>query len=516
MRVLSVGGQEEPPRGPAGPEPLVALVNEGTYPFHAGGVSVWCDQLIRGLPDVEFLVVAICLNHRELPVRELPPNARLVSIPVWDQVLESAEPRVGRRHRLPALRSLARLLTAEPAEVDESEEFLSLICELVDAADHGALAPALAFPLLCEVFADALAASPWLQATHHGSMLDVARLAENFIHILRPLLFDLGPLDVVHLSSSGLPSLVGMSMWHRRRTPLVVTEHGLFLRERYLDLGRAGGRPAETQVMLRFYHLMVAGIYRAASVIAPVSGYNQQWQERVGAAPANIRLIHSAVEPSDFPVRLNEPERPSVGWLGRIDPIKDLHTLIKAAAVIRDEVPDVLVNLYGSAAPAQQGYLRSCHDLVDSLDLQEVVRFAGAVPSPADAFHTNQISALSSISEGFPYVVLESMACGVPVVGTDVGGVREAIGDAGRCVRANDPQALGAACLELLGDPALRRSLGRVGRQRVENMFDLETMLATHRGLYAELAGPFRSISIQTPGQTIDLREPAADEVPTP
>ena len=98
---------------------------------------------------------------------------------------------------------------------------------------------------------------------------------------------------------------------------------------------------------------------------------------------------------------------------------------------------------------------------------------------------------------------------------TDVGGVREAIGDAGRCVRANDPQALGTACLELLGDPALRRSLGRVGRQRVETMFDLDAMLRAHRRLYDELSGPFRTVPLDAPGQTIDLREPAPDRLHT-
>jgi glycosyltransferase involved in cell wall biosynthesis len=340
-------------------------------------------------------------------------------------------------------------------------------------------------------------------------MLDIARLAENFVHILRPLLFDLGPLEVVHLSSSGLPSLVALSMQRRRGTPFVLTEHGLFLRERYLDLGRGAHSPAETAVMLRFYHLLVAGVYQRASLIAPVSEYNQRWQERVGAASSKVRVIYSAVDPSAFPVRITEPERPTVTWLGRVDPIKDLHTLIRAAAVMRDRKPGVVVRLFGSAGPGQKDYLTSCQRLVESLQLNGVVQFEGAVDSPPLAFHAGHISALSSISEGFPYAVLESMACGVPVVATDVGGVREAIGDAGRCVQARDHQALGLACLELLDNTQLRRTMGRLGRSRVERLFDLDTMLRTHDQVYAHL-GQRRGRDLTAPASratVIDIRE---------
>ena len=199
-------------------------------------------------------------------------------------------------------------------------------------------------------------------------------------------------------------------------------------------------------------------------------------------------MIHSAVEPTDFAVRLVEPSEPSISWLGRIDPIKDLHTLIRAAAVVRDARPDVVVRIFGSAEPSQRGYLASCERLVDELGLVGTVRFDGRVDHPVQAFHAGQISALSSVSEGFPYSVLESMACGVPVVATDVGGVREAIGPAGRTVPARDHAAMGAACLELLDSAPLRRQLAREGRSRVERLFTLRQMLDIHADLYRRAA----------------------------
>jgi len=489
----------------------VALVTEGTYPFHGGGVSVWCDQLIRGLPSTDFLVVGVCLSHRDRPVWEIPENASVLAMPFWDRVLEADE-RPGRPMPLPAIRRLVELITMPPMEHgDETAIFGATIDELVVAAEAGQLAKALHFEPMCEVFTEGLAASEWLRLTHHGTLLDVARLAEAFSHILRPLLFDLGPLDLVHLSATGLPSLVALSMNRRRGTPIVLTEHGLYLRERYLDLSRGGLRPAETAVLLRFYHLLVAATYRRAAVIAPVSDYNRRWQERIGAAPTKVQVIYSAVESSAFPLQLKEPEQPTVTWLGRIDPIKDLHTLIRAAAVMRDREPEVSVRLFGGAAPAQRGYLASCHDLVDELTLQDVVSFEGPVDTAPDAFHRGHISALSSVSEGFPYAVLESMACGVPVVGTDVGGVREAIADVGRCVPAKDHEALGTACLELLGDRDLRRGMARRGRKRVQDNFDLDGMLGAYERVYTEVSG-LRGRRLTVVESPIDLRSDSGDD----
>ncbi len=71
---------------------------------------------------------------------------------------------------------------------------------------------------------------------------------------------------------------------------------------------------------------------------------------------------------------------------------------------------------------------------------------------------------LTSISEGFPYVVIEAMASGLPVVATDVGGVAEAVGEAGVLVPPRDSAAVAAACVRLLAHPDERRALGAAAR----------------------------------------------------
>ncbi len=96
---------------------------------------------------------------------------------------------------------------------------------------------------------------------------------------------------------------------------------------------------------------------------------------------------------------------------------------------------------------------------------------------------------LSSISEGFPYTVIEAMTCGRPCVATDVGGVAEAVAETGVVVPPRDPAAMADACVQLLEDPALRTRLGTAARARVLTYFTVDQAINTFGELYRGLAG---------------------------
>ncbi len=144
--------------------------------------------------------------------------------------------------------------------------------------------------------------------------------------------------------------------------------------------------------------------------------------------------------------------------------------------------------VYGNL-DADVPYVERCRALISELDLHDTFELAGFHPSPAQVYVEGDISALSSISEGFPFTVLESMACARPVVGTDVGGVREALEGFGRVVPPRDHEAFGTACVELLRDDELRLELGRRAREQILLRFRTSTSVEGYRELYRRLAG---------------------------
>ena len=118
-----------------------------------------------------------------------------------------------------------------------------------------------------------------------------------------------------------------------------------------------------------------------------------------------------------------------------------------------------------------------------SLGLTGKVRFTGFVDDVAAVYKTMDVCVLASLREPFGRVVIEAMACGVPVVATRSGGPEEIIehGKDGLLVDAGDPEAMAAACLRIAGDSSLRDSLGAAGRQSAVSRFSLENARQVER-----------------------------------
>jgi polysaccharide biosynthesis protein PelF len=466
----------------------ITVINEGTYPYHLGGVSVWCDQLVRQLAEYRFHVLAIVGAGDEDSKWAMPTNvASLDIVPLWEPGPTRRASRTLVNRFLPVEETFFRSL----AVGGDRAGFVSSLRDMAGYARSGQLNAAMSSEAAVELL---LAINPVCcarpGAAEHAALSvgDAVDVLLTLEHFLRPLGHKVAHTDVCHLTASGLGTLIALNAKWEWGTPLLLTEHGVYLRELYLSYKPGSLSHPARAIVLRFFKLLVEASYGAADIVAPVCRYNGLWEVANGTPTAHIRPVHNGIDPLSFPNAPSEPEVPTVVWVGRVDPLKDLETLIRAFAEVRAAVPQCRLRLFGPVPKGGEDYFRRCLQLASDLGLEDgAATFDGPVQPSAQAYHAGHVVALTSISEGLPYVLLEAMACGRAVVATDVGGVAEAVGDAGVLVPPRDAAAVAAACVRLLTHADERQALGAAARRRVSEFFTTEHCFEMYRGLYEEL-----------------------------
>lgn len=460
----------------------ITMITEGTYPHGFGGVSVWCDQLVRGLPEYEFSLVAIAATAADQVVWTLPGNVTSLStIALWGPAARAPGPRGGLPRRLAG--DLIGTLVDPSASAQA--RFAGVLRELFEFGQRGGRGLTVATEgtvrRLCEAWADRWPGpAPARPSTH-----DAVTALQLIDHFLRPLSLPPDRADVAHTVANGLGVLPALAAKWRFGTPVMVTEHGVYLREQYLQNRDGPYRWPVKALHLAFMRRLCTLGYHEATTITPGNVYNRRWEELLGADPARIRTVYNGVDPAHFPALEGEPEVPTISWLGRVDPIKDLETLLRAFALVRQELPAARLRMFGSPPKGREAYLERCRALAADLGIDGAATFEGRVENVRDAYEAGSVVALSSVSEGFPYSLIEAMTCGRACVATDVGGVTEAVGDTGFVVPPRSPAPMAQACLTLLRDDGLRHRLGAAARTRALENFTVDEAINTFDEIYS-------------------------------
>ncbi len=240
--------------------------------------------------------------------------------------------------------------------------------------------------------------------------------------------------------------------------------------------------------------MLLRGAARLVGAFVCVSSDTRAYAERTGEAPKErLHVIDNGVDTERFRPNPNArrairealavPESVSLlGTVGRLNAVKNQALLLRAAAPLLGEACRLVLvgdgperaNLEATAA---------------RLGITDRVVFAGARADVAEVLAALDVMALSSDTEGLPLVLLEAMACGLPVVSTDVGGIRAALGEAGRLCDRGDEEALRGALRALRDDPTERTRLGLLGRERVVRHHSLRAMHEAYLALYRSLVG---------------------------
>jgi sugar transferase (PEP-CTERM/EpsH1 system associated) len=217
---------------------------------------------------------------------------------------------------------------------------------------------------------------------------------------------------------------------------------------------------------------------------------------RIGVPGRNITQIYNGVDCHNFrpPLsgRLPLPESGFanessfiIGTVGRMQAVKDQVNLTKAFIHLASLVPEKRRQL--RLVMVGDGPLRAqCEKLLSEARLRELAWLPGARDDIADLMRGIDLFVLPSLAEGISNTILEAMACGLPVIATQVGGNAELVeqGTTGSLVPAANPSALAEAIVPYLLKPALAAKQGRAGRIRTETRFSMESMVNSYMQVY--------------------------------
>jgi polysaccharide biosynthesis protein PelF len=494
----------------------IGLLLEGTYPYVSGGVSNWVHEIITGLPELTFGVIFLgAVPEAYGPIRyTLPPN--LVHVEAHYLMAPGAAapsaPRArGRAAQQQGGEAMSAMVRLHEGFQARDRPLDSALLDGAGALDTPAGISQLEFLTGDETWArlcaeyDARCASTsfldyfWTVRTMHQPLFKLASLARTIPRF-----------RILHAVSTGYAGFLGALVQRQRGCPFVVTEHGIYTKERKIDLAHASwihegsatlkpGLGEELGYLRRLWIHFFEGLGRAAYASARpiVSLYegNRERQVADGAQLERTRVIPNGIDVSRFaPLRKKRPAVPPavLGLIGRVVPIKDIKTFIRALRTVAAEIPGAEGWIVGPEDEDPR-YAAECRALVHSLGLQDAVRFLG-FRAPEDIFPDLGVSVLTSISEALPLFVLESFAAGVPVVTTDVGSCRELVegrdpvdrarGVAGAVAAIASPDGIARAAIRLLQDPVAWQRASDAGVARVEALYTREHMFTQYRALY--------------------------------
>lgn len=270
---------------------------------------------------------------------------------------------------------------------------------------------------------------------------------------------------------------------HGLHSPVAVLVKVAFKKPVIIKVGATGPLSDFTLLQSSLAGGLLMRLLRRADRIVAVCGQAAAEAVRAGIPEQNVAVIHNGV---DLDLFAPAPERQLPGcitFIGRLDAMKGVDVLLQAFARLMRHCAATL-RIVGDGP--ERDRLRV---LADRLGIGDAVLFFGVREDIPRLLQESSVFALPSRSEGLPNVVLEAMACGLPVVATRVGGTPELVQDGrtGLLVQPNDPEALRVALQRLLNDPTYARELGACGRRVAQERFGIGRAIAAYYALYDEL-----------------------------
>lgn len=465
----------------------ICIVAEGCYPYVVGGVSGWINSMIRSFPKINFIILAVVPDRdmRGKFVYELPENVTAVYETYLSDFDWEGGKKKGKRTRLGKKEYLAlrSILLNEDVDWDtvfdmfQKETFS--IDDLLMGADFLRIVQECykyRYPQI--VFSDFL----WT-------------MRSIFLPLFLILKTPLPKADIYHCVATGYAGVLGSMAKHFYRSALVISEHGIYTREREEELLKASWVAGiYKNIWIDQFHKMSMLAYTRADTVTSLYSHARELQIGLGCPEEKLRVTPNGIDMDrfkDMPGKTAEDEQyVNIGAVLRVAPIKDVKTMIRAFAFAKEKLPSLKLWVMGPTDEDEE-YAKECFELVDALKVEDVI-FTGRV-NVTEYLGRMDFTLLTSISEGQPLTILEGFAAHKPVVCTDVGCCRELIyggddfGTAGILCHIMNTAELAAAMVEMGKSPRLRQEMGENGYKRVAASYQIQQMINTYKEIYEEI-----------------------------
>jgi glycosyltransferase involved in cell wall biosynthesis len=482
----------------------VLLINWDGYPTTAsGGVYAWEKTLVENIAEFEFSVLNIISNPTTNGLFRVPRNVKqVINVPLfgtnrYQEFYDENRSLVAKAIRTTENKILDQFLPLfkeflintvgtinDPVGVSRSVFNIHKLLVDID------IKKCFEHPETWRTFLDLLIQDPlYRNITVRDAAVMFQALQRNF----QAIAISIPYCDLVHCSLAWLPSLVALCAKEKYGCPMIVTEHGVALRELVLYYSTVLPEEPASLLWRTFSSNVIRAIFHMADHIAPVCLFNSVWEEKLLEDNSKINVIYNGVNLSRFrPFDIKrEYGGPTVVYVGRIELPKGVIKVIQAIKYVKDIIPNVTCLLYGESSNLK--YSKKCIQEVNRFGLQQNIKFLGPTKEPEKAYNMADIVVNFSFTEGFPFSVIEAMACGKPVVATDVGGVREALSGCGIVLKSTShPHDFGDTIVKLLSNQELRDQMGLAALRKARSEFSQEKMIAEYEQSYWRLINKTR------------------------
>ncbi len=466
----------------------ICMIAEGCYPYVVGGVSSWIQMMMEGLEeyDFEIFTIAADVSQKEDYKYRFPNNMRAIH----ENFLMGDNPKSGKKSKN---KRLPRQQADALKKLVKSED--SIPWKLVYETVHDRRFDTQSY-LNGYDFFDAAKERYVRDEVAAGFADYLWTLRSMFLPLFSLLEKEIPRADVYHAVSAGYAGIVGALGAVIYDKPFLLSEHGIYTREREEELIRSKWTQGYFKEMwIRHFYTLSQFAYQQADQVISLFEKNAAIQKDLGCDPEKIKIIPNGIAASDY-AGVNWRKKPDgfidVGAVIRVTPIKDIKTMIAAFKEVQNKVPDTRFHIMGPF-DEDPDYYRECVSLIEQLDLRDCV-MPGRV-NIKERLPGMDILVLTSISEGQPLAILEGMMFHKPWVATNVGSCGELLngmagdrlGSAGFVAPVMDALSIAGKVIKLAQNERLRADMGEIGFQRASRYYKKRDMFRGYQEVYEQI-----------------------------